>query len=817
MGGDHVSIDPTALTNIQAASLEGRVAVCEYLKVIWNGSTTAYYSTAAWQDEAPFTAIGLTISARLIPQNKKDPFHELELNPDLRTESITVTFDDIDKAITTLFQANGSGVTCEFYLYYPDENVHVQIWSGQLQAPSVYGWKTVKAVATNGYRSRELVVPGRKHPRECTASIFGGLLAESAEGAEAVRSSLCIYDRVDGGGGTTGNYISGTNAYEDCPKTFDACVDRLGNSGLYFGGFVTDAIATNTGSGYIAASKGNASNLKEPIRVIFGTKHIAALPLLLWRRDGTGNQGWVSTVWEVGEGPISSLSNFKVNDLTIAATGGTFGNGNMQVRLGTRGQARTTYTTDVSNFSSTAIVFADYGRVNPADYNPSNLEASCDVVGFAEVCVYTSAVGPTKTRIWSDDRVWCLLEVYKNQKFGLGYAESKFAIADWITASTWGLQTVSHTVAFPDGESTTSHSRRTTFNAILEGRAVGEQVEDICRSGGLSIPYEHEGDFTITPFRLATAGELSAAKVFYDTGSSVNVCWIGGQPAIELSQIPDTKIVNEVEVRFEEASNRGTERPVTVDDPNQKLRAGRQMGPDYFLSVPKKYSAFGITTLAEALRFAYRMLKFGEFDSGGTDNNLKVTMTVPFEQVLNLQRYDIIKVVSDILDGHSIGSSGLTETPQYFRILSMKKVSGGRCQIIAQAYNHTAYTAFEVDSVVTSISSNPCVVSGAGSSVVDGFYEYIYHLNSKPYYEVGGRVIYWDGTYWQMEVFGVSYYRSASAVAFPWLATWSTFVSGESPVPFVTQGERLNIAIDPVTIDTPTYDTATGILTVVVN
>lgn len=802
-----MSIDPTALANLKAATFTGRPPCAEYLKVTWDTGVVNYYGGAAYNDESPYTSIGHTIEPRLIYSDKLDPFHELELQPDLRTSEISVTFDDIDKEISGLFQTYGSGVTCEFYYYYPDQSLTVLVWSGQLQAPKIYGWKTLKTVATNGFRSREQVLPYRAKFKECTANVFAGLLPDT----DAVRSSLCPYDKHLGG--SVGNYKTGTTPYSDCPKTLDACTARLSNSGLYFGGFITDAITIDGGSGFMAISRHNASALKEPLRVIFGTVHINGVDLMLWRRDGTGNNGFVSTVWAIAEGPVSSVSNFKVNDLLIASSGGTFGNGNMQTRLGTRGQARTTYAPNVSNFSSTALVFADYGRVNPANYSPSNLSASCDVVGFSEVCVYTDDSPVTKTRIWSDNRVWCLLELYKNQKFGLGYEEAKFEILDWMTAATWSDVTVSHTVTYADGESTVWTSRRSTFNAIIEAKPAGEVIENIARSGGFSVPFEYDGKLTVSSFRKATSDELTNAPVFYDTGSNVNIAW-NGQPSIELAQTPDNKLVNEVEVRFEEASNAGTERPITVDDRNAKLKAGRQQGADYFLTVPKKFTAFGVTTLAEAVRLAYRLLWFGEHDEGGTQNNARLTLTVPFEQVLGIKRYSIIKVVSELLEtltiGTNDGTTNLTEALTYFRVLKIERKAKGVAQITAQAYNHTAYIAFEVDAGGTSVSSNPCVVYGAGIFEVDGSYEYVGQLNSKPSYEYGSNQIEWSSSKWRLYNNGTQVYESSSAVAFPWLASWiTTTPDGVDPAPSMYEGQPINIPVTAATL-TATYDDTQG-------
>lgn len=788
-----------------------RLACAEYLRVKWDATHTNYYGSAAWQEIPPFNNIGVEVEPRLLPQNNKDPFHSLELNPDLRAESVTVTFSDTDKDITQKFQTYSSGVECEFYLYYPVIDLTVSIWFGQLQAPAVYGWKTVKAVATNGFRSRELFLPGRNRRKECTASVFGGLLPD----ADAIRSALCPYDR--GVGGSVGNLNPSTSQpYLDCPKERSHCIVRLGNNGRYFGGFVTTASAVNFphhGHNYLVTTHGNESNLKEPVRVIFGSKYVRGNQLLLWRRQTPPGyeHGFVDSVFDISEGPISAIYNYRVN-------GSVIGWEHINIRLGTRGQNPTAYAPDVSNFSSTAHVFAVYGWVDSGTISGAgDLASECMVLGFAEVCVYTNPV--TKTRIWTDDRVWCLLELYKNQKFGFGYAESKFTLADWITASTWGNTDVTHTVVFPDGEEREYTSRRTTFNAILEGRPAGEQIEDICKSGAISVPFQHDGEFTISTFRAATATELADARVFTDTGATRNICF-DGIPNIELSQIPDNKVVNEVEVRFEEVGNNDTERPITVDDRNQKLKAGRQLGPDYLLSVPKKYTGFGINTFAEAVRLAYRFLKFGEFDEGGTDNNLRVRLAVPFEQALGVKRYEIIKVVSSLLDNFTIGYGALEEAAEYFRVLKLRKISGGRCEITAQAYNHTAYSAFEVEETPGGGGQYPqyCTVAAAGILAARGVYSYTGQVNGYPAY-VNAQLctIRSDGLldYVLENPSTLDVLYSAPLADFPWNTVWQ-IETGIAPAPLVYEGIPPIGAGEELTISSVNYDKTAGLLAITI-
>ena len=822
-----MALSPSQLATLQALETGSQVRVCEYFKVEWDAddpAETKYYGSAAYHEVVGFANIGLTIEARLLG----DPFRAFELQPDLRTEVIKLTFEDIDKTIRGKFQSFGSGVRCEVFLYYPQIEAHVSVWFGQLQAPKVYGWKKIETEATNGFRSREQKAPKRNRPPDHCPFTFGGLLPT----ADAIRSNGCPYDRHVGG--TTGLYKTGTTPFSDCPRDEAACTARFGDLS-YYGGFDFDAsaIVSDQRTGYIAQSRGNASELKNPIRVIAGSKYVRAMQLLLWRREvnqSTPEHGWVATVWEVGEGPVRAIRNIRVNDKYIAAL-------HLAVRLGERGQPRTHYAPDVSNYSSTAHFFARYGWVDPETISAKSLNAEAFVDGYRDVVVYNTAVAGngligeyfdntthtapavgqrvdpninfelsfatpmegvpqtgfsvrwtgkitfdhTETytiradiddgvvvtingseiineaspgtytgnfaataatpydievefvqgsapgvhpwecvlswsstsqaletipvtafthtgssgyyRQWTDDRVWWLLEFYTNQKFGMAYPHSRFNAEAWVEAAHWGRETVTFSNTFADGETRSFAHRRTSFDAVIEGRPIAELVVDICRSGRLSVPFQYDGEFEIAPLRPFTAAELAAAPVFRDTGEGRNIVWSGDVPDIELSQIPDDKVVNEVELTFEDRDNADTERPIAVDDPAQKLRAGRALGEDNLMTVPKKYSGFGVTRLNEAVKLGYGILWFGEFNEGGTQNNLKIKLTVPLSHALGVKRYGPIQVVSDLLDDF--------QTPQgnpftYFRVLKIKKTSKNTAEITAQGYNAAKEVDFEI-------------------------------------------------------------------------------------------------------------------------
>ena len=831
-----MAIDPVKLALVKS-TLKPKLAA--YLAVEWDeddAGETRYYSTQAYNNLAGYATIGHNIEARIIG----DPFFQFELCPDLTTNIINITFDDIDREIRQRFKDFGSGVRCQIFFYFPDGDLTVPMWSGQLQEPQIYGWKTTETTATNGYRSRELMSPRRGKPKDHCAFTFGGHLPS----VDAVRSNGCSYDRHLGG--NSGLLNSGV-PFTDCLRDEASCIARFGDN-KSFGGFNTDASATVSDgrSGYIAQSKGNSSNLKTPHRVIFGSKHIMQAEPYLYRREPNSNtpdHGWYAGVWGLGEGPHKNIRNIKIKGKVIEAL-------HISIRNGYRRQpAVANYNAGgtISNFSSTSHFSARYGWVNPANETPQSMPAECDVDGFAAVAVFNNTAAgngivgqyflgdnfdtpmgervdhninfqsnvtppiqgmenndfsirwqgfitpefsetytfecdhddgvkvwiddtliidqwgtigthtgnialtanvPVSIRVdffqsdsppphpwycilkwqstsqakevvpnsalthngstgyvrqWTNDRVWCLMELYTNQTFGLCYPFSRFDTDSFVEASTWSIQTVNFALNSTDGETKNYAGRRTTFDAICEPRPSAEQLTDICRSGGLSVPFEYNGKFMMRTFRAATSDELNNAKVFYDKGDNRNILWQNGRPAITFTKTPNDKVVNEITLVFEAADNNDIERPITVDDPEQKRMAGRSLGDGNLQTVPMRFAAFGIRNLQEAVRLGYRALRFGLNDSGGTQNNGTLKMVVPLIEVIDMIRYDWVRVESEFLQDFTIGTDNGTdnwiETPEYFRVMSVRIIGDGVAEITAQAYNHSAYLDFETVTV----------------------------------------------------------------------------------------------------------------------
>ncbi|MEZ5425590.1 MAG: hypothetical protein R2747_04945 [Pyrinomonadaceae bacterium] len=241
--------------------------------------------------------------------------------------------------------------------------------------------------------------------------------------------------------------------------------------------------------------------------------------------------------------------------------------------------------------------------------------------------------------------------------------------------------------------------QRTQFDAVIEGRPAAEVITDICRAGRISVPFQYEGKYTIQPLKALTSGELSAVPVFIDRGANCNILRTGGGgTTLRIEQeISDKDLTNEVILSFEYSENFDLERPITVDDPNQKLKAGRSVGQNAPKPNTKNYFAFGTRNESEAIKLAYALLWFGEFDEGGVKNNLRISFEVDYVFALGIKKYDVIKVESDLLTGKGYTDPftlAFTQF-QYFRVIQSPKDSGNRVRLFCQAYNEDAVDAFE--------------------------------------------------------------------------------------------------------------------------
>lgn len=667
-----------------------------YLKVVWDpadDTQTRYYADRCYDQLAGYGNIGVKIEARLLNSIVKDL--EFDLNPDLKAVEIPFLFSDIPDAdgvrpISSRFNTFKSGVYCEIFFYWASINATVSKGFGQLQAPRERQHKVVQAVMTNGFINRVQLVPGRRKGQEGSCT-WGETYTD-------------IFDHETGGcgfdlhlGGSTG--VLGS---DPCPALTRAqCAARIvptTANGHHIQAYDITASATVTNNqGFVAISRGNASSKKVPLRVVAGQKYVRDNFIIEWRRRlGAPNpdHNWVDTIWEVCEGPVYGIYSVKVIEKIIEFN-------YVDVRKGERGQQSHFYASQMNNFSRTATVHTQYGWVNALSISERDLRMECRVIGDKNVAVFTDAT--TYGRQWTDDRAWWLMYVYCNQTWGLRNGRDRFDIERFITVSQQSRDQVESTFYYEGSVTDVVSGRRTKFESILDPRPAFEQIDDICRSGAMAIPYQHDGKYTTRMFVAATEDELDNAPVFSDFGPNKNIEWKDGQPSIRISYIPDDQLINQVVLTFEDSTNTDIERPITINDKDQQLVAGRFLGTDALHPVPARAAAFGIRDLQEVKRLGQRKIRFGDYDSGGTQNNCAIQFYVPLRHAEGLERYQFVNVQSSLLADEEIGTviagQDYRETPEWFRLLNARKVSGNWVELTCQAYNRTAYEAFETVTV----------------------------------------------------------------------------------------------------------------------
>lgn len=827
-----MALSPTQIARLKEIARTRKVPIAEYLTVYWDEndpSETRHYAISKYNEQVPFGGIGLDIEPCLLDS----PFDGMEINPDLRTQELQLNFNDIDKAITARFKQFDSGVACEIFQYFPDVNEHEPIWNGQLQAPQVWGWKTLRTVATNGGRSREQKVPGRgKEPDFCGFKHFGGSLPT----LEAVTTNGCIYDKHLGG--SVGNFKTGSTPFVDCARDPASCAAR--GMSIYIGTFPVDgsAVVTDGNSGYAAISKGNNSDLDKPLPKLYGSKTVRESRPIQWRRElNASNQdrGFVAGIWPWVEGPVRSMRNFKIGEKLIEQE-------HQSHRLGNNGQsALTGYSPNLSRYSSTAHSFGRKGWVNPLDENPETMTAEIFIEGATDVPVYQTTTGgpgvlanfygdtifgnlaatridqtinyPTSSimpvqgidsaagfsiewsgtitflysqtytftlehddsgllvingstiinqslfgthtgvfaatagvpytfslkvvqnasvvafnpwaavlkwqstsqafgivpatafantgatgfvRQWTNNRLWCLLDAMTHNKAGMSYPLSRFNTEVWAEVASWSYQPVRFSLITDDGETKNFDHTRTQFDCKVDGLPVAELLNNICRSGRISIPFQHKGLYEVAAVgRPFTQAELDAAPVFYDKGENMNIFWENGEPAISLTQTPNNQIPNKIRVIFEDGSNSDISRTITARNRNQQALAGRTLGQQMLMEVATDITGYGIRSLNEAVKLAHSIDRFGEYNKGGSLNNGTIVITVPRIWSLDVKRYMPIRVVSELLSSVNAPKLPNGDDMEWFQVQQIVKVNKDFVQIVGQVYNHEAVVAFE--------------------------------------------------------------------------------------------------------------------------
>lgn len=615
-------------------------------------------------------------------------FENVVLTADVSDERVNLNFWDGDGEITRLFRTHGEGVRVEMLYFFPQLDWLVAHWHGHLQPPGEVDLIDFKTSAASGFRSAGLPLPHRIYQRPCQNQFppTAPLLTQPE-----INESGCPYNRHIGGAVGNLDPLTG-QPYLRCGKSEAECIARLNDKKSHTGFNTTvAAVAISThGQTTYAASKGNETTLKEPIRVLYGGPRIVrSLDLLAYRQEHNTahpDQGFLAAQFSVGEGPLRSMSACSINNALVGAA-------HLNTRLGAERQPATAYAPDVSNFNFTALFFGRIGPLNPGSYNASNITGQCTVEGIANIRVYSTPTAYLES--YTDLRSWCLLNLYHKWRYGHGVDINRFEIQDWIDLAALDAQTFS----FTDPNGGVWSGPRGKFSADLQGRSAQEQITDICKFGRYTMPFQHLGKIRILPL---VAEDLENAPVFTDEGEGRNILRTPmnerekpNLPRLSWSRQSDAVLPNELLITFEDAANGNIERPQTFADEHQQLRASRAYGDSTLRIVRKVYSAVGLSLQAQVARIGWLLYHLGEFDTGGTENNYQVKMYVTFQSGFPLYQSQVIKIDSELVRR----SSPTPERPQgftYFRVMKKTRQPDLSYEVICQAYPEDYYEALEV-------------------------------------------------------------------------------------------------------------------------
>ena len=665
---DMAVIDPGKLAALRAIR---RPHVFELVGVNWPSPDGLVYYCSTRLGQLPQFPEASSIDAPIEPRLPAYAFQQFSKATDIADDTVQLELADLDGAISELFYAHGEGVKVELLYYFPQVDLMISAWWGHLRPPDSADGYSFKAKVQSGFRSALLSLPRRYLGTRCGV-IWGGRFATQAE----IDQCGCPWNlHIGGSRGVAGSELLGP-----CNQSSRSVCALYLPEAKAFAGFETvlESIANNQtkGPGLLATSRGNETNLKRSLRIVYGHVTVRDCDLLAFTPQFDvkhPDQGFVRCLFAICEGPVSLVFNCKVNGQLI-------GFEHLNVRNGELEQPATSFSPNVSNYSMTALFYGVYGPVNAAQYSEKNLQGEAEIYGCSMIRVYSTP--ETFVYQYTTNRAWCLFDLYTNKRYGHGVSIDRFVIQDWINLANWCDESVGYSDA--SGEHFTGV--RSTFNGELNERSAQQQINDFCMAGRFGLPFRHGGKIRIVPLRKETIDD--SVPVFTDQGEGRNIIVDErGNSSLSWSQMSDEDLVNQIQLTFIDAAHDYIERPLTFEDQPAQLRAGRAMGDDTVRIVNEQFGAFGVTSLGEAARLGNLLLDLGPFDQGGLQNNLTVKfMTPDIGLAMELWQYRVIKIVSPKIARFPF---------QYFRVMSRERQSSLVTEITAQAYPVEYYERLE--------------------------------------------------------------------------------------------------------------------------
>jgi hypothetical protein len=662
------------------------------------GSGLKVYSIAPYDERLGYENLPAALSSHLgyegplvvsLVPDKNAPFADLPRTASIMEDTVDFTFSDLDGEISSLLSENGEGIPAAVYGYWPSVDLLLLLWRGLTKAPKEMTADRVKLQATTGRRSPQALIPRRPHATSCPF-IFG---VHFTTQEEINFHKGCLYNAhltvLQRGGAP----LIGVPGFTDCPRAVVGdCFARMTepNSEVQTKKFWPafdvrpDPVANNQtkGPNLLASATGNASSLSDPVRAIIGERLVKSLPLLAYRNETNTNhpdKGFGAGLFEVGEGPGESLWDFRMSGVFVGLE-------HQNLRLGELGQPPTYFSPNVNSLSGTMHAF---GRIqgNFNENQAASLTGSIMCRGLKNIRVYTDA--DTYTEAFSQNRMDAILEALTNARWGDGNDYSRYDLASVVDSRQWCNESVS--MHDPNGNLFTG--TRSTCNVELNGRAIQQQINDLCVAGRIGLPFEFQGKEVFVPLKKEDLSDPDSIPTFTDEGPNANIVSDKGKSTLSYSYTADADLINQWTVPFDDASNGYVETQLIFGDQRAQRRAGRAWGGLASRVINKSQPAFGITNFSEAARFGNFLLYLGPLDAGGLANPWEVKFTTWYAQALFTQMYKPIRVLNTKLQALILAYYQRLNFPwfageayEYFRVKKITRKGDLKVEITAQLY-----------------------------------------------------------------------------------------------------------------------------------
>lgn len=639
--------------------------------------------------------------------SKPNWFQELMQTGDISDDEANLQLLDVDRAIRRK-AIKGKGTAVEICYYFPQVDWLVPEWWGQLRAPKKMGGPLLNLTAATGLRSPKLQLPRKLIGAIGCQAIFP---PEANLTAAQIAENPCRYDRHLPGG-TFGN-LDGGDPFLLCPKTINGCLERLEAPGVtrassYFGldaANESTLVGQSKGSPIRASARGNNTNLADAQPWVFGEYLIRQAPVLKILPEVNRNnpdQAALRVLALLSHGPIGEIGESRINNVVVKPQ-------DQNLRLGDYRQPPTGFSDSILNFNLTAhaylVIIGGPWSSQTADQTQTQTKIKR---GYQATRVFTDA--ETYTRTETTNRLWVIVEAYTDKVVGHGYSEKRFNMDALLYAAEWcgtNVQAIS-------AQGTVVTTKRSEFNGAFYGRQASQEIRDACLFGGLTYPFMHEGHLYILPLETA---DLFDVPVITDAGDERNIMTDGkGNSLIEWSMKDDDELAYSILMNFEDSENDFLQRPLIFKDINAIFEEGQNLGEPIVREPREPMNALGITKYGQAIRLGWRMLNFGQFDTGGLYNNATVMTSMPYTWVkkLGLHLFKVVKVLSDKVQPEC--------EFEYFRIISMKRSAGLVYDLVLQAYNHVLYQLLDQDEITPGLikeGGNATPISYPGGSPLE--------------------------------------------------------------------------------------------------